>query len=453
MSDQIDPKLLANLSESERAEALAAAAAAKRAEERAEQRAIERALERKRLERLQEKEREREIERERLKKRGLGNADDDVVDGGGGKGSHEKGSNRLKFVPKKRRGAGNNGNNSNGASTASHGIGTSSKEKVRNNHTTGHESNSRTNPNRNLKHHLSEAEMKAIKKTYLGESAVQDEAAKQRDLKRQKKPRQTKKNTFKFEWDATDDTSNVNNRDDIPMMIPLAKNRRNRRRRNEEEEDARAKFSSRDNNVMTKPIHKMTPRDWRIFKENYDISVKGGKAPPPLRNFRESSTPTVPPIHPTLVQAIEKVMKYKEPSPIQRQAIPIGLQRRDLIGIAETGSGKTAAFGIPLCHHVLSISQKILDTVTEEGPLALVMAPTRELAQQIEAEFTRLLSLQSNIKTTCIVGGQAIQQQAMTLRQGVHIVVGTPGRINDCIENAYLVLNQCSYIVLDEADR
>ena len=106
-----------------------------------------------------------------------------------------------------------------------------------------------------------------------------------------------------------------------------------------------------------------------------------------------------------------------------------------------------------VCHHILTLPQKILSTVSENGPLALVMAPTRELAQQIEAEITKLLSLQSNLKTTCIVGGQAIQNQAMTLREGVHIVVGTPGRINDCIENAYLVLNQCSYIVLDEADR
>jgi ATP-dependent RNA helicase DDX23/PRP28 len=81
------------------------------------------------------------------------------------------------------------------------------------------------------------------------------------------------------------------------------------------------------------------------------------------------------------------------------------------------------------------------------------MAPTRELAQQIEAELVKLLSLQSNIKTATIIGGQVIQNQAMTLREGVHIVVGTPGRINDCIENAYLVLNQCCYIVLDEADR
>lgn len=450
MSDLIDQNLLAKLSESERAEALAAAAAAKRAEERAEQRAIERALERKRLERLKEKEREREAERDRLQKRGLGNLDGDLdhvgVGGGNGNNGSKNGSNRIRFVPKKkRRGVENNANKD-----ASVENGNRQEEKY-----AQHNENSKEKrvDKRNLKHHLSESEMRAVKKTYLGESAVKDDSAKGQNLKRQKKSK-SKKTIFKFEWDATDDTSNLNNQDDIPMMIPLAKNKSNqRKRRNEEVDDARAKSNSRERDVQRKPIHKMTTRDWRIFRENYDISVKGGKAPPPLRNFRESSTQDVPPIHSTLVKSIETVMKYKEPSPIQRQAIPIGLQRRDLIGIAETGSGKTAAFGIPLCHHVLTLSRKILDTVAEEGPLALVMAPTRELAQQIEVEFTRLLSLQSNIKTTCIVGGQPIQQQAMTLRQGIHIVVGTPGRINDCIENAYLVLNQCSYIVLDEADR
>jgi ATP-dependent RNA helicase DDX23/PRP28 len=207
------------------------------------------------------------------------------------------------------------------------------------------------------------------------------------------------------------------------------------------------------NNVMTKPLKEMTKRDWRIVRENCDIAVRGGKAPPPLRTFRESSSADVPAIHPALVDAIENVLKYKQPSPIQRQAIPIGLQRRDLIGVAETGSGKTAAFGIPLCHLILTLPEQVLHSVAENGPLALVMAPTRELAIQIDVEFKRLLSRQSNIKTSCIVGGQSIQHQAMELRNGVHIVVGTPGRINDCIENAYLVLNQCSYIVLDEADR
>jgi ATP-dependent RNA helicase DDX23/PRP28 len=204
--------------------------------------------------------------------------------------------------------------------------------------------------------------------------------------------------------------------------------------------------------VATKPLEKMTPRDWRIYRENYNIVVKGGKSPPPMRSFREMPV-GVPSIHPTLLDAIENKLRYTNPSPIQRQAIPIGMQRRDMIGIAETGSGKTAAFGVPLCHHVLSFPDSILDTVADEGPLALVMAPTRELALQINVEFGKLLSSQINVVSLAVVGGQSITEQATKLRNGVHVVVGTPGRINDCVEMAYLVLNQCSYIVLDEADR
>jgi ATP-dependent RNA helicase DDX23/PRP28 len=440
----IDPSLLAKLSESERAEALAAAAAAKRAEERAEERALQRALEKKRQERLQE--RESELEKARLKKRGLGGGVSSGTDGNGhGNENGEEGSNKLVFVPKKRRGLKQNGNAIQGSKSES----SSSSSPYTNNTSRSATNNGHQKPQHQqgrLKHHLSESEMNAIKKAYLGESAVIDEEkVRRQELQRQKRARQKKKITFKFEWDGTDDTSNINGDHGVPHMMPLHKSKRQRSR-------DKPHYAT-NTNVMTKPIQKMTARDWRIFKENYDISVKGGKSPPPLRNFRESSTPDVPPIHPTLIRAIERVLKYKEPSPIQRQAIPIGLQRRDLIGVAETGSGKTAAFGIPLCHHILTLPQTILSSVDENGPLALVMAPTRELAQQIDAEIVKILSLQSNIKTTCIVGGQAIQNQAMTLRNGVHIVVGTPGRINDCIENAYLVLNQCSYIVLDEADR
>jgi ATP-dependent RNA helicase DDX23/PRP28 len=154
-----------------------------------------------------------------------------------------------------------------------------------------------------------------------------------------------------------------------------------------------------------------------------------------------------------LLEAIQTVLRYVEPSPIQRQAIPIGLQRRDLIGISETGSGKTVAFGVPMCHYILNLPPSILGNVADQGPLALVMAPTRELALQIDVELQKLLSCQTTVISCAIVGGQPIQQQAQAIRKGVHIIVGTPGRINECIEMAYLVLNQCCYIVADEADR
>lgn len=114
---------------------------------------------------------------------------------------------------------------------------------------------------------------------------------------------------------------------------------------------------------------------------------------------------------------------------------------------------QTIAFGVPLCHYLLNLPDAVLQSVADEGPLALVMAPTRELALQIDVELQKLLSRQNAVRVVAIVGGQPIQQQAQVIRQGVHIIVGTPGRINDCIEQAYLVLNQCCYIVMDEADR
>lgn len=96
-----------------------------------------------------------------------------------------------------------------------------------------------------------------------------------------------------------------------------------------------------DRHWSQKKLDEMTDRDWRIFREDYSITTKGGKIPNPIRSWKDSSLP------PHILEVIDKC-GYKEPTPIQRQAIPIGLQNRDIIGVAETGSGKTAAFLIPL---------------------------------------------------------------------------------------------------------
>jgi ATP-dependent RNA helicase DDX23/PRP28 len=194
-----------------------------------------------------------------------------------------------------------------------------------------------------------------------------------------------------------------------------------------------------------KKLNEMSERDWRIFREDFDIRIQGGRATLPLRFWNEANLPT------EVMQAIESV-GYEKPSPIQRQAIPIGQARRDIIGIAETGSGKTAAFVIPLLSYLLQIPKHFIDRCEDQGPLAIVMAPTRELAQQIEEECIKLAKF-TTFKTVSVVGGQSIEEQGFRLRKGVEIVIGTPGRMVDCIENNYLVLNQCNYVVLDEADR
>ncbi|KAL9190650.1 hypothetical protein ACHAXT_000356 [Thalassiosira profunda] len=490
----IDPALLASLSEAERAEALAAAAAAQRAERRAEERARQRAAaaannnggahdtqppamsaeeeERRALQeameqRRRDRERERAAEAETMGRKPAGMAI-------GGNGAREGGNGGLTFVSKKKRGAGQISDLRNGGSTSAMSLASGKRKEE-----------PATQTNNNHESHLTASQLANIKKAYLGEKAVASEEAgrgaapqngrsnqstqsvRQR-LREQRQKRRVKKTTFKFEWGNEEDTFE----DDDPLYGGIASSGRGGKyqpprqgggKRPQPSPGEGVKFGKKKmranydsvmtvHTVVNKPLEKMTPRDWRIYRENYNIVVKGGKSPPPLRSFREMPR-GVPSIHPSLLDAIENKLRFKEPSPIQRQAIPIGMQRRDLIGIAETGSGKTAAFGVPLCHHVLSFPQSILDTVAEEGPLALVMAPTRELALQINVEFGKLLSSQRNVVSLAVVGGQSITEQATKLRNGVHVVVGTPGRINDCVEMAYLVLNQCSYIVLDEADR
>jgi ATP-dependent RNA helicase DDX23/PRP28 len=282
----------------------------------------------------------------------------------------------------------------------------------------------------------------AVKQTYLGKSAAEPDQA---QLEQRRKQRSKKKITFKFQWEDAEDTSHLDDDDPLYAGIKVAPKAK-RQRLDELPKSTTPTIES----ARSKPIDKMTTRDWHIFRETHNIVVRGGKAPPPMRSFREPPAPFIAPLHPAILEAVEITLKYKEPSPIQRQAIPIGLQRRDLIGVAETGSGKTAAFGIPLCHYLLNLPSAILNRVADEGPLAIVMAPTRELALQIDVEFHKLLSRQTAVQSCSVVGGQPIQQQAQRLREGVHVVVGTPGRINDCLEMAYLVLNQCCYIVLDE---
>lgn len=206
-----------------------------------------------------------------------------------------------------------------------------------------------------------------------------------------------------------------------------------------------------------KPLKEMKERDWRIFREDFDITLKGGKAPNPLRKWTEADG-----LPDAVFKAIQE-LGFERPSPIQMQAIPIGLQRRDIIGIAETGSGKTAAFMIPIIAYLYQLPATMIARTGEQGPLALVMAPTRELALQIEQEtiklskFTSLGAMPeregSVLRTLSVVGGQSIEDQAFRLREGIDVIIGTPGRLMDCLENHYLVLNQCNYVVLDEADR
>jgi len=138
-----------------------------------------------------------------------------------------------------------------------------------------------------------------------------------------------------------------------------------------------------------------------------------------------------------------KLIKYHTPSPIQTHLIPEALDGKDVIGQAKTGTGKTAAFGIPLIEMLEARGR---------GPQAIILAPTRELVQQIVVELQKLAHGQ-DVDICGIYGGEPIERQLRSLSRGVDIVVGTPGRVIDHIERQTLYLGDIFHVVLDEADR
>ncbi|KAI9796041.1 MAG: mRNA splicing protein prp28 [Piccolia ochrophora] len=199
-----------------------------------------------------------------------------------------------------------------------------------------------------------------------------------------------------------------------------------------------------DKHWSEKKLEHMRERDWRIFKEDFNISTKGGGIPNPMRSWSESGLPR-------RLMDVVALVGYTDPSPIQRAAIPIALQSRDLIGVAVTGSGKTAAFLLPLLVYISELP--VLNEMTKnDGPYCVILAPTRELAQQIEIE-ARKFATPLGFTCVSIVGGHSLEEQAYALRDGAEIVIATPGRLVDCIERRVLVLGQCCYVIMDEADR
>ncbi|KAF1845905.1 pre-mRNA-splicing ATP-dependent RNA helicase PRP28 [Cucurbitaria berberidis CBS 394.84] len=211
--------------------------------------------------------------------------------------------------------------------------------------------------------------------------------------------------------------------------------------RRRKEEGGRAQL---DKHWSEKKLEHMRERDWRIFKEDFNIATKGGAIPNPMRNWQEAGLPD------KLMRIVDQA-GYTEPSAIQRAAIPIALQCRDLIGVAVTGSGKTAAFILPLLVYISQLPP-LSASNRHDGPYALVLAPTRELAQQIEVE-ARKFAAPLGFNSAVIVGGHSIEEQSFQMRDGAEIIIATPGRLVDCIERRVLVLSQCTYVIMDEADR
>ncbi|MEM7170771.1 MAG: DEAD/DEAH box helicase [Pseudomonadota bacterium] len=148
------------------------------------------------------------------------------------------------------------------------------------------------------------------------------------------------------------------------------------------------------------------------------------------------------------IQHALKIRNHAVPTPIQAQAIPQLLSGRDVLGIAQTGTGKTGAFALPILH---KLSQE-RPPVNGPGPRALILAPTRELAIQIGAEV-RAYGKSLRLRQTVIVGGVSQKPQIDALRRGVEIVIATPGRLRDLMAQRHLRLDGVEFFVLDEADR
>jgi ATP-dependent RNA helicase DeaD len=148
-------------------------------------------------------------------------------------------------------------------------------------------------------------------------------------------------------------------------------------------------------------------------------------------------------LSPLLLQALDRA-GYREPTPIQAAFIPEALTGRDVIGQAQTGTGKTAAFLLPFLHHWRDDNRP--------GPQAIVLAPTRELVVQVSEEAAKL-SPHRHCRTVPIYGGQRFGSQLSLLKRGCNIVVGTPGRVLDHLSRGTLTFERVRYVVLDEADR
>lgn len=145
----------------------------------------------------------------------------------------------------------------------------------------------------------------------------------------------------------------------------------------------------------------------------------------------------------SILKALHEDLGFETPSPIQEKTIPWLLEGRDLIGQAQTGTGKTAAFAIPALERL---------NATQKNPQVLVLAPTRELAIQVAAHFEALSAHQKNTRIIVLCGGQDYRPQLKALRDGAQVIVGTPGRILDHIERGTLQLGELRTLVLDEAD-
>ncbi|KAI0313180.1 DEAD-domain-containing protein [Amylostereum chailletii] len=190
-----------------------------------------------------------------------------------------------------------------------------------------------------------------------------------------------------------------------------------------------------------KRVSALSEREVEEVRRVKEIRVQGRNVPRPVSSFDELGFPEY-------IMSSIRAQGFSAPTPIQCQAWPMALTGRDVVAIAQTGSGKTISFALPAMLHINA--QPLLSP--GDGPIALVLAPTRELAVQIQSECTKFGS-NSRIRNTAIYGGAPKGPQIRDLQRGVEIVIATPGRLIDMLETQKTNLRRVTYLVLDEADR
>jgi ATP-dependent RNA helicase DDX41 len=199
-----------------------------------------------------------------------------------------------------------------------------------------------------------------------------------------------------------------------------------------------------------KHIREMGEEEAQKLRNKWHILVEGDDIPPPITKFADMRFP--PPILAAL-----KTKGIKRPTPIQIQGIPVTLAGRDMIGIAFTGSGKTLVFSLPMIMFALRAETKVPLT-KGEGPTGLIICPSRELARQtwdVIQHFTKQLTADGfpELRTLLCIGGIDMRDQYEIMNRGIHMVSSTPGRLIDMLNKKRFNLDQCKYLVLDEADR
>jgi len=260
---------------------------------------------------------------------------------------------------------------------------------------------------------MNEKEIENMKKRYLGLN---------KEHKKIQKPSEKFHTNFVFDWDESEDTSRdissfYEKRLDPHLLFgkgriggvdyniqkesyeaAISKNngKQNEEDKNEHDNKLLGKDREETKHWSKKSLEEMTMRDWRIFREDNDISLKGSKAPLPIRNWKESNLPDY------ILRAINR-MGYSQPTEIQMQGIPAGLERKDMIGIAPTGSGKSCAYLVPFI--ICLSNMPPLDAKNfDDGPRGLILTPTRELAIQVDEDFKKLAHY-TKLTSACVVGG------------------------------------------------